>query len=490
MLEALWEIGDLVKAAGGEADAGASSKAGALTGISIDTRTLSPGELFVALKDQRDGHEFVPAAFAKGAAAALVCKEYERQSGDGMLIRVADVQSALESIAVASRARLSNKARVIAVTGSAGKTTTKEMLRTALESVAPGHVHASVKSFNNHWGVPLTLARMPADTRFAVFEIGMSHAGEITPLTRMVRPDIALVTTVEAAHLAAFSSVEKIAHAKAEIFQGLAPGGIAVLNRDNPYYRVLRDAASAKPGVDVVSFGSGPVPEGDAEGSVTLTAATPVGDEGATNIRARFNGVQHAPNNDVSFAIGVSGQHMVLNALGVAVVLRAAGVEVETALPALSGVGPPVGRGTREAIPIGDGSLLLIDESYNANPASMVAALRAMSSLPRLRHPRRIAVLGDMLELGNEAVRLHAELAEVVLSADIDLVFAAGPNMRHLYSQLPQARQGSWAETSNGLEAALKDALAAGDAVMIKGSNGSRMAPLVDLVRGLGTRAA
>lgn len=490
MPEALWQIDALVAAAGGQADARPSDKSVSVSGISIDTRTLGTGDLFVALKDQRDGHEFVSAAFEKGAAAALVSVKYQRQDGDGLLIRVDDVLLALERLGAASRARLSAGARVIAVTGSAGKTTTKEMLRVALEAVAPAHVHASIKSFNNHWGVPLTLARMPAQTRFAVFEIGMNHPGEITPLTKLVKPHVALVTTVEAAHLAAFSSIEDIARAKAEIFQGLSVGGLAVLNRDNAYYGILREAALAMPGVEIVSFGSGQVPDGEGAGSVSLRSAVPERDAGGTQICARFDTRATASDADVAFAIGANGQHMVLNALGVAAVLRAVGVDVASALRVLAGLGPPTGRGTREAIAVDGGTILLIDESYNANPASMAAALRAMSALPRSLYPRRIAVVGDMLELGDEAARLHAGLAAAVMSANIDLVFAAGPNMRHLYTLLSPERQGAWAETSSGLEAALNKSLAAGDAVMIKGSNGSRMAPLVDLVRGLGTRAA
>jgi UDP-N-acetylmuramoyl-tripeptide--D-alanyl-D-alanine ligase len=241
MTSALWTFSELVSAAGGEAD-GAPGLA--VTGFSIDTRTIAPGEVFVALKDQRDGHDFVTAAFAAGAAAAIVSDGYVRGDGDGALIRVADTLRALEAVGRAARARLSPEARVIAVTGSVGKTTTKDMLRAACAALGP--THASDKSYNNHWGVPLTLARMSAGTRYAVFEIGMNHAGEITPLTRLVRPHVALVTTVENAHIESFESEEGIADAKAEIFLGLEPGGTALINLDNRHGPRLVRAARAQ----------------------------------------------------------------------------------------------------------------------------------------------------------------------------------------------------------------------------------------------------
>lgn len=485
MAEALWTIDAVVAGADGRAD-GETAPGDGVTGISIDTRTLAPGELFVALKDERDGHEFVPAAFAKGAAAALVSESYARKDGDGVLIRVNDVLRALELIGMAARARLSSEARCIAVTGSAGKTTTKEMARLALSP--QGRCHASDKSYNNHWGVPLTLARMPADTRFGVFEIGMNHAGEITPLTQMVRPDIAIVTTVEAAHLEAFNSVEDIARAKAEIFAGLEPGGTAVLNRDNPYYALLREAAIARPGVNIVSFGSGDVPQGDGPGSVTLVRAEASG--ARTQIAAGFGHTGADAAEEISFSIGASGRHMVLNALAVMAACRAAGVDIGRAAEALSSFGPPAGRGSRQDVPVEGGLIVLIDESYNANPASMRAALETMALYPRDKHPRRIAVLGDMLELGDRAQALHEGLAEAIDGAQIDLIFAAGPMMQHLYDCLPAARQGMWAATSAGLEDALRHRLGPGDVVMIKGSNGSRMAHLVQLVRALGAKAA
>lgn len=479
MTEPLWNIDALVAAAEAIAD---GARAGDVTGLSIDTRSLKAGDLFVALKDQRDGHEFVTVAFAKGAAAALVSRGYERKPGDGLLLRVDDPLRALERIAVAARQRLASEARVIAVTGSAGKTTTKEMLRACCERL--GATHASAKSFNNHWGVPLTLAAMPAATRYAIFEIGMNHAGEITPLVAMVRPHVAIVTTVVSAHLEHFGTEEAIADAKAEIFSGLGDGGIAILNYDNRHYARLRDAALARPGVRVVPF-SGRLhrpedfdPATLGLGLVRLLRAHEV--DGQTLVDAHGQ----------SFVLGAVGSHMVANAVAVLAALKAAGADLSSALRGLTHFRPPEGRGSRNVVEWRGGALLLIDESYNANPASMRAALLALASLPREAHPRRIAVLGDMLELGAQARVLHEGLADAIEGAGVDRVFACGPNMRHLYEALPEARRGAWAPSSAELQPTLTAALEGGDVVMIKGSNGSRMAPLVAAVKTLADKAA
>jgi UDP-N-acetylmuramoyl-tripeptide--D-alanyl-D-alanine ligase len=479
MTEPLWSIDALIAAAEGVAE---GARAGDVLGLSIDTRSLKSGDLFIALKDQRDGHEFVPAAFAKGAVAALVARDYQRQPSDGLLIRVDDPLRALERIAVAARARLAPEARIIAVTGSAGKTTTKEMLRACCERL--GATHASAKSFNNHWGVPLTLAAMPAATRYAIFEIGMNHAGEIGPLVAMVRPHVAMVTTVVSAHLEHFGTEEAIADAKAEIFSGLGEGGAAIINFDNAHYERLRAAASARPGVRVVPF-SGRIhkpedfdPATLGLGLVRLTRAHEV--DGQTLVDAHGQ----------SFVLGAVGSHMVANSVAVVAALKAAGANLTDALRGLARFRPPEGRGSRIHVRIAGGNLLLIDESYNANPASMRAALLALAPLPRTAHPRRIAVLGDMLELGSEARALHVGLADAIHDAGIDLVFASGANMRHLFDALPEEKRGAWSPTSAELQPALLGALGGGDVVMIKGSNGSRMAPLVAAVRTLADKAA
>lgn len=463
MASDLWQFDSLVRAAHGRADGAVGSP---ISGLSIDTRSLRPGDAFVALKDQRDGHDFVSAAFKAGAACALVNESYERKTGDGALIRVANVLRGLEKIGVAARARLSPDAQVVAVTGSVGKTGTKEMLRACLGRL--GETHAADKSFNNHWGVPLTLARMPATARFGVFEIGMNHAGEITPLTKLVRPHVAIVTTVEPVHLEFFASVAAIAEAKAEIFLGLEPGGTAVINRDNPYYELLAARATSA-GARILTFGRDSRADIHAEafelGADVTDIVVPVGAE-----RLRYR-------------VGAPGAHLAQNSLAVVAALLALGVDVGRAVAALAATRAPEGRGARTELDAGGGAVLIIDESYNANPASMRSALAAMATVPRARFPRRIAVLGDMLELGPESPRLHAELKEAVDAAGADLVFASGPNMAHLYRALEGARQGAWADASDGIRSALLEGVRPGDVVMIKGSLGSRMAPLVEALK-------
>jgi UDP-N-acetylmuramoyl-tripeptide--D-alanyl-D-alanine ligase len=459
----LWTFDELVRAAEGRPERANGTP---LTGLSIDTRTLQPGDLFVALKDQRDGHEFVTKAFEAGAAAALVSVDYEAQPKDGPLVRVPDTLAGLEAVGRAARARLRAEARVIAVTGSAGKTGTKDMLRAALSRIGP--THAADKSYNNHWGVPLTLARMPAETLFGVFEIGMNHAGEITPLVRQVRPHVAIVTTVEPVHLAQFTSVEAIAEAKAEIFTGLEPGGTAIVNRDNTHFENLRARAEAA-GARIVSFGQ------DARADVRPEVLELSSEGTAIQI--------HIGGREVHFRVAVPGIHIARNALAVAAAVDAVGADVERALPALATLPPPPGRGSRTEFEVDGGRILLIDESYNANPASMRAALAVLGTVPRAAFRRRIAVLGDMLELGPEEKAHHTALKEAVDAAGTDLVFACGPNMAHLFAALAPEKQGAWTPASDALGERLLAALAPGDAVMIKGSNGSRMGPVADALR-------
>jgi UDP-N-acetylmuramoyl-tripeptide--D-alanyl-D-alanine ligase len=454
--EPLWLWEDLVAAAQGDGDGTAALR---ISGFSIDTRSLGPGDVFVALKDARDGHEFVSAAFKAGAAAAIVSRGYARNDPGGALLRVDDPLRALEAIGRAARAR--GNGRIVAVTGSVGKTGTKEMLRLCLGLAGP--THAAEKSYNNHWGVPLTLARMPPDSAYAVLEIGMNHPGEITPLAQMVRPHVAVITTVEPVHLGQFSSVEAIAEAKAEIFQGLVPGGTAVLPRDNPHFALLRARASAV-GAKIVTFGYH-------EEADFRALQVDLGPKGSAVIAG--HGSQRFP-----YRVGAPGEHYVRNSLAVLATLGAAGADAMRCLPGLARVAAPVGRGARTLLDAPDGQILLIDESYNANPASVRAALAAMASTPREAFPRRVAVLGDMLELGGEAESLHRGLKEAVDAAGADLVLACGPMMRLLLDDLAPERR-AWAPTSTELEAALLGIVQAGDVVMIKGSLGTRMAPLV-----------
>jgi UDP-N-acetylmuramoyl-tripeptide--D-alanyl-D-alanine ligase len=435
-----------------------------ITGLSIDTRTIAGGEAFFAIQGEaRDGHDFVASALGAGAGLAVVAREKRAKVPvDAPLLVVADVLEALRDLARAARER--SQAKVIAVTGSVGKTGTKEALRLALARCGP--THASIASYNNHWGVPLSLARMPANTRFAVFEIGMNHAGEITPLTRLVRPHIAIVTNVEPVHLEYFGSTEAIADAKAEIFLGLEPGGAAVINRDSPHYLRLAQAAKAAAAGRIISFGEHT--EADARLlKFSLQAES-------STVDANILG------SEVTYKLGAPGRHVVLNSLAVLAAASLAGADLALAALALAALEPPTGRGQRLAIALsGGGHALLIDESYNANPTSMRAAIAVLGQASAGRQGRRIAVLGDMLELGAVGPDLHRGLLAAVLDHGIDLVFCAGPLMRALWESLPSERRGGYAETAAALESQVIAAIRDGDAVMVKGSLGSRMGPIV-----------
>ena len=460
----LWTWQALVAAANGTGD---SVPAVPITGFSIDTRSIAPGEVFVALTDQRDGHDFVAAAFANGAAAALVRRDFAAPAGSGPLIRVDDPLRALERVAIAARARLRPSARVVAVTGSAGKTGTKEMLRACLATA--GTVHAPEKSFNNHWGVPLTLARMPAGVDFAVIEIGMNHAEEIRPLTRMTRPHIALITNVLPVHVGNFADGEAgVARAKAEIFDGLEPGGLAILPRDNRHSDFLMKAAGAR-GARVITFGT--------------TADAYVG---ARDIKLGDTGseiVAEIAYRPLLYRLGTVGVHIAVNSLAVVAALDILQLPLETATKPLATITPPVGRGARTVLKSGDRSILLIDESYNANPASMRAAIAVLGAVSRSSYPRRVAVLGDMLELGVGAEQYHLGLAGAIETAGVDLVLCCGPNMEKLFDTLPASRRGTAAPDSTALVDHVVGALQPGDAVMVKGSLGSRMAPIVAAIK-------
>jgi len=436
-----------------------------VSGFSIDSRGLARGEGFIAIRgDNRDGHAFVPAALEAGAACAVV--ETAFPPGDETrLMRVADTFDALNDLGRAGRARAKNT-KVIAVTGSVGKTGTKEALRLALG--ASGSVHASSKSFNNHWGVPLTLANMPRDVAFGVFEIGMNHAGEIDVLTRLVRPHIAIVTTVAPVHLGFFGSLEEIADAKAEIFRGLEAGGTAVINRDIPHFdRLAAHARDA--GAKIVSFGE----NADADAKLLSADLTPEGSKATADILG----------DNVTFRLGAPGRHLVQNALAVLAAVKLAGADLAPAAAALGEMQPQAGRGQRRVIETKEGPVAIVDESYNANPASMRAALSTLGLAPRSVYKRRVAVLGDMLELGPEGPKLHQELAQDVDGAGVDVVFACGELMASLFQALPAGRQGAYAKSSGELEPKLLEGVGPGDIIMIKGSLGSRMAPLVEALR-------
>ena len=432
-------------------------------GISIDSRSIGPSEAFFAIKgDNRDGHDFVTNALQGGATLAVVAADRRDQfPKDAPLLVVPDVLEGLRDLARAARARL--QAKVIGVTGSVGKTGTKEALRLALSP--EGETNASVASYNNHWGVPLSLARCPETARFAIFEMGMSHAGEIEPLTRLVRPHVAIVTTVEPVHLEFFPSMEAIADAKAEIFLGLAPGGAAVINRDNPHYERLRQKAMAAQVGRIVSFGE----QADADVRVLEFSLHP----DCSVVHASVLGAE------VTYKLGAPGQHLIWNSLAVLAAVSLSGADLALAALALAEWKPATGRGSRITLGLSGGTAELIDESYNANPASMRAALALLGQAVLGPRGRRIAILGDMLELGADGERLHRELAEAVISNNVDIVLCSGPLMRHLWEALPSERRGGYADTSSALESPVLAVVQPGDAVMVKGSLGSRMGPLV-----------
>jgi UDP-N-acetylmuramoyl-tripeptide--D-alanyl-D-alanine ligase len=463
MTAVLWTLEELVAATGGRLD-GEVTKA--IGGVSIDSRSIAAGDIFVAIAgESRDGHEFAAAALKAGAALAIVSRPDPEMRDSGALLVVDEPLAALQRLGAAARAR--TNARVVGITGSVGKTSSKEALRLALG--ASGRTHASASSYNNQWGVPLSLSRMPRDTEFGVFEIGMSHAGEITPLTKLVRPHVAIVTTIAASHLGYFPSLAAIADAKAEIFAGVEPGGSAVINRDSEFFDQLRTAARKAGVARIVGFGEDPGAEVRLD-SVALH-------ETCSCVTAEVLG------ETVSYRLGAPGRHLVLNSLAVLAATQLAGGDLARAAMALARLEPQKGRGVRFRLEAPDGTITVIDESYNANPASVRAALALLAQAKPGRGGRRIAVLGDMLELGDESPRLHAELAGAVDESGTNIVYACGPGMAHLWDALPETRRGAHGETSQDLEDALVRDLRGGDVVMVKGSLGSRMMPLVEAIR-------
>lgn len=468
MANPVWTLGEVIGATGGRCE---GDPAAPISGFTIDSRALETGEGFIAIRGpNRDGHDFVQKALDADAGCAIVEETYSakapREAASDLdemrLVRVQDTFDGLNSLGREGRDRAEH-AVIIGVTGSVGKTGTKEALRVALSP--SGSVHASVKSFNNHWGVPLTLANMPRDINYGVFEVGMNHAGEISALTRLVRPHIAIITTVAPVHLGFFASVDEIADAKSEIFEGLEPGGAAVLNRDNPYFERLAAAARAQ-GAEIVSFGE------DERSKVRLMNCdlSPNGSTATADILGDM----------LTYTVGAPGRHVVQNTLAVLAAVKLAGADLKAAAEALGAIKAPSGRGERFVIATERGPICVVDESYNANPASMRAALQTLGLTPREEFKRRIVVLGDMLELGEESSKLHRELAEAVDAAGIDVVFASGTDMASLFEALPSECRGGYAETPEELSPVLLSSVQPGDIVMVKGSLGSRMAPLVD----------
>ncbi len=459
MAEPLWTSDEIARATGGTL-AGAPFAA---HGVSIDTRTIEAGDLFVALGGVRDGHEFVEQALAKGAAGVLAS-----QAVTGPAVMVGDTLQALEKLGVAARER-APQARRGAVTGSVGKTSVTQAIMAGL--MLAGRAHSSVKSYNNHIGVPLTLARMPRAAERAIFEIGMNHADEIAPLTRMVQPHAVAVTTVGPVHTENFPDGEAgVARAKAEIFQGLQPGGVAVLNADNAWFDLLK-AEALKVGAEVRTFGT---KEGCDARLIDFQAVS-----GYAAVQARFHG------KGLDFPILQTGLHWGLNAMAVLLMLEALDVDLGDGLAALGSFEPLAGRGAEATVHLAGGGFTLIDESYNANPISMASAIATLGA--RQTAGRRIVALTDMLELGDEAPRYHAALAEPLAAANVDLVFCAGQLMKSLWDALPTTRRGGYAETAADLAPQVSRAAEPGDLVMVKGSNGSKAGAVAAALRALDT---
>jgi len=463
--EAAAATGGALCARGGDPDRWIAEE-WAAGGLSIDTRTLAPGEMFVALSDARDGHDFVASAFERGASAALVARAPSNAPDGAPLLIVPDTLEGLRDLARAARMR--NFGKRVAVTGSVGKTSTKEMLRAAFAGL--GRVHASDKSFNNHWGVPLTLARMPIDVDLSIFEIGMNHAGEITPLTRLVAPHVAVITTIGDAHIEHLGSRENIARAKAEIFLGLDENGVAVLPIDNEQFSVLRDLA-AKAGVKrVITFGEAK------EADIRLTDYR--GDAAGAEVEASVFG------EPLVFSLGAPGRHQAMNALAVIGAASALGASAARAAAGLKGLAAAAGRGAQsKARLLGGGEVTILDESYNANPTSMTAALALLGQLKPERGGRRVAVLGDMLELGPEAEALHAGLLAPLLAAKVDALYVTGSLVNHLWDKAPPSIRAGRAADARSLSQSVIGELKDGDIVMVKGSNASKVSEIVAAIK-------
>lgn len=453
MAQPLWTAAELCEATGGTMRAPFEAD-----GVSIDTRTLQPGDLFVALVGEgRDGHAFVAEALAKGAAGAMVHRDLP---GTERVLRVDDTLGALGRLGGFARAR--STASQVAVTGSVGKTSTKEMLRGALAVFGP--THAAVASYNNHWGVPLTLARMPRDTAFCVAEIGMNHAGEIAPLAHLVRPHVTLITNIEKAHVGHLGSIEAIADEKASIIRGLEPGGIAVLPADSPLLPRLQAQAR---GARMLTFGQ------DSNADVRLLHIEAEAEASLINV--------NVAGLTASLHLHAPGMHMALNAVAALAVVAALGLSPAEAIEALEAFRPLSGRGARRVIDLPDGSALLLDESYNANGASVRAALDVLRAQPARR---RIAVLGDMLELGDDGPGEHAGLAAAV-AGSVDLLFTCGPLMRGLFEAVPAHLRGAHAPDSAALAPMAAAVMGRGDAILVKGSLGSGMKTVIEAIEAM-----
>ncbi len=437
------------------------------TGVSIDSRATQKGDLFIAIRgDNTDGHLFAAKAIENGAVAVVIDQPVAGIPQEKILM-VGDTFKAMQDLGMAARNRTA--AKIIGITGSVGKTGTKEMLGRAFSAI--GQAHYSEKSLNNHWGVPLSLSRMHAGCDFGIFEMGMNHAHEIEPLTKMVRPHVAIITTIASVHSEHFvDGLEGIARAKAEIFQGMDEHGIAILNRDNAQFDLLKSAAQ-KCGIKKI-FSFGKHSEADARLDHCLVASN------GTRISATILGEAY------EFTLKDAGEHIALNALSVLLAVKLLGGNVAKAIDAMKGIEPPAGRGKREYINVGDPTnpVTLIDESYNASPVAMEAAFKVMALIDPGRGGRRIAILGDMYELGNNAPQIHRDLALPLQAAGVDLVYTCGTLMKNLYDAIPEQNRGAHTEESPELAQIVPDVLVPGDVVLIKGSRGGGKIPRMQVV--------
>ena len=447
----LWTSAEIAEATGG-----AASAPFAVSGVAFDSREVGQGDLFVAMKgDTTDGHKFIDKAFGQGAAGAIVSEAVDHPH-----ILVPDSARALEALGKVSRKRMNGK--VIGVTGSVGKTGTKEALFQALDRAAPGAVHRSVKSYNNHVGVPLSLSRMARDASYGVFEMGMNHAGELSALTRKVRTHVAIVTAIAPAHIEFFGTEAKIAEAKAEIFEGLMPGGTAIIPYDSPHVATLYNKAERHAG-RILTFGTSP------QADICAREAVPA-PGGGTLVTATL------PGAELCFTVAAPGDHWVSNALAVLAAVEAVGGDLAAAGLALAEMPGLPGRGERRILPVAGGEALLIDESYNANPLSMKATL---TQLGREKADRRIAILGGMRELGDRSVELHAGLAEPLGAGQVDFAILVGTEMAPLADVLAGIIPFTHVADTAAAIPLIQTEMRAGDAILVKGSNGVGLSRLV-----------
>jgi UDP-N-acetylmuramoyl-tripeptide--D-alanyl-D-alanine ligase len=457
-LESLWTSEDVIKLTGGK-----PSKHWVATGVSIDSRTIEPGDLFIPISGPNfDGHNFIGSALKKGAVASVVSRAVDDLAQDVPMLKVTDTIKALDKLGRGGRNR--SVAKIIGITGSVGKTGVKEALGSLLSD--QGRASFNLGSYNNHFGVPLSLARLPKNAKYGIFELGMNHSGELTQLSQIVRPNVALITTVEAAHTEFFSSTDEVAQAKAEIFDGLQKGGTAILNRDNQYFDLLRLAAFSAGASNIISFGE------HSDSQFRLIDFV-LGSQGSS-VKVCWD------NSNFTYQLSMPGRHWVQNSLAVLAAVFAVEADVIKAAQSFVNIKPFKGRGQFHTIAIQDGHFELIDDSYNACPVSVSAAIEVLSRLEPKSFGRRICILSDMKELGANSTELHCALADKIIDARVDLVFTVGPEMRRMCYKLPPTIKTEHADRSDEIIQPLLSALKPGDVVLVKGSASGKMSKVVD----------